>query len=41
MEKAFQIIADLSGNGGKGSITSSHPSSAERSTRAKKWAPKK
>ena len=40
MEKAFQILADLSGNGGKGSITSSHPGSAKRSERAKKWATK-
>lgn len=40
MEKAFQILADLSDNGGKGSITSSHPGSAKRSARAKKWAAK-
>jgi len=40
MEKAFQKLADLSGNGGKGSITSSHPGAAKRSERAKKWATK-
>ena len=38
MEGAFQKLADLSGDGGKGSITSSHPGSAKRSARAKKWA---
>lgn len=38
MELAFQKLADLSGNEGKGSLTSSHPGSAKRSARAKKWA---
>lgn len=38
MERAFQKLADLSVDGGKGSITSSHPGSAKRSARAKKWA---
>ena len=38
MAGAFQKLADLSGNGGKGSITSSHPGSAKRTERAKKWA---
>ena len=40
MEGAFQKIADLSDNGGKGSLTSSHPGSAKRSERAKEWAEK-
>ncbi len=40
MEGAFKKLADLSGNGGKGSLTSSHPGSAKRSARAKKWADK-
>lgn len=40
MEGAFKILADLSGDGGKGSLTSSHPGSAKRSARAKKWADK-
>ena len=40
MEGAFQKLADLSGDGGKGSITSSHPGSAKRTARAKKWADK-
>jgi len=40
MEAAFQKLADLSDNGGKGSLTSSHPGSAKRSARAKKWAEK-
>ncbi len=38
MEGAFQKLADLSGDGGKGSLTSSHPGSAKRAERAKKWA---
>lgn len=38
MAGAFQKLADLSGDGGKGSITSSHPGSAKRTERAKKWA---
>jgi len=38
MESAFQKLADLSKDGGKGSLTSSHPGSAKRSARAKKWA---
>jgi len=38
MASAFQKLADLSGDGGKGSITSSHPGSAKRTERAKKWA---
>lgn len=38
MASAFQKLADLSGDGGKGSLTSSHPGSAKRSARAKKWA---
>lgn len=38
MPGAFQKLADLNGNGGKGSITSSHPGSAKRTERAKKWA---
>jgi len=40
MEGAFKKLASLSSNGGKGSITSSHPGSAKRSERAKKWAEK-
>jgi len=40
MESAFQKLADLSADGGKGSITSSHPGSAKRSARAKGWAEK-
>ncbi len=40
MSSAFQKLADLSGDGGKGSITSSHPGSAKRTTRAKEWAEK-
>lgn len=38
MESAFAKLAELSGDGGKGSLTSSHPGSAKRSERAKKWA---
>ncbi|MFS4416770.1 M48 family metallopeptidase [Maribacter sp. 2307ULW6-5] len=38
MATAFQKLADLSGDGGKGSITASHPGSAKRTERAKKWA---
>ncbi len=38
MEAAFQKLADLSEDGGKGSLTASHPGSAKRSARAKKWA---
>ena len=40
MAGAFQKLADLSGGEGKGSITSSHPGSAKRTARAKKWADK-
>ncbi len=40
MEGAFQKLADLSGDGGKGALTSSHPGSAKRATRAKEWADK-
>ncbi len=40
MEGAFAKLAELSGDGGKGSLTSSHPGSAKRSARAKKWADK-
>lgn len=40
MEGAFKKLADLSGDGGKGSLTSSHPGSAKRSKRAKGWADK-
>ncbi len=40
MEGAFQKLASLSDNGGKGSLTSSHPGSAKRSERAKAWAEK-
>lgn len=38
MASAFQKLADLTDNGGKGSLTSSHPGSAKRAERAKKWA---
>lgn len=38
MESAFNKLAELSGNGGKGSMMSSHPGSAKRAKRAKKWA---
>lgn len=38
MSGAFQKLADLSQDGGKGSLTSSHPGSAKRAARAKKWA---
>lgn len=40
MEGAFKKLAELSDNGGKGSLTSSHPGSAKRSERAKEWADK-
>lgn len=40
MAGAFQKLADLSGDGGKGSITASHPGSAKRTAKAKKWADK-
>ncbi len=40
MEGAFQKLADLSGDGGKGALTSSHPGSAKRAARAKEWAAK-
>jgi len=40
MEGAFAKLAELSGDGGKGSLTSSHPGSKKRSERAKKWADK-
>jgi len=40
MAGAFQKLADLSGDNGKASITSSHPGSAKRTARAKKWADK-
>mgnify|MGYP000606976551 CR=1 FL=1 len=40
MAGAFQKLADLSADGGKGSITSSHPGSAKRTERAKEWAKK-
>lgn len=40
MSGAFQKLADLSGDGGKGKLTSSHPGSAKRSKRAKDWAKK-
>ncbi|MDY7395740.1 M48 family metallopeptidase [Aureibaculum sp. 2210JD6-5] len=40
MQGAFQKLADLSEDGGKGSLTSSHPGSAKRAKRAKEWAEK-
>lgn len=40
VESAFNKLAELSGNGGKGNIMSSHPGSAKRAKRAKKWANK-
>ena len=40
MAGAFKKLAELSADGGKGSITSSHPGAAKRSARAKKWADK-
>ena len=40
MQGAFQKLADLSKDGGKGSLTSSHPGSAKRAKRAKEWAEK-
>ncbi len=38
MESAFKKLAELSGDDGKSSLTSSHPGSAKRSKRAAKWA---
>lgn len=38
MSSAFAKLAELSDNGGKGSITSSHPGSSKRAAKAKKWA---
>lgn len=40
VESAFSKLAELSGNGGKGNIMSSHPGSAKRAKRAKSWADK-
>jgi len=40
MQGAFQKLANLSEDGGKGSLTSSHPGSAKRAERAKAWAEK-
>ncbi|RPE00198.1 peptidase M48 [Aureibaculum marinum] len=40
MHGAFQKLANLSVDGGKGSLTSSHPGSAKRAKRAKEWAEK-
>ncbi len=40
VEEAFNKLAELSGNGGKGNIMSSHPGSAKRAKRAKSWAEK-
>ena len=40
MEGAFQKLAGLSADGGKGSLMSSHPGSAKRAARAKEWADK-
>ena len=40
MEGAFTKLAELSGDGGKGSLMSSHPGSAKRAKRAKDWAEK-
>ncbi|WP_051285047.1 M48 family metalloprotease [Aequorivita capsosiphonis] len=40
MEGAFQKLADLSGDGGKGSMMSSHPGSAKRAENAKLKAEK-
>ncbi|MCL4125513.1 UNVERIFIED_CONTAM: hypothetical protein GTU68_059228 [Idotea baltica] len=40
MYGAFQKLADLSADGGKGSLTSSHPGSAKRAKKAKEWAEK-
>ena len=37
---AFQKLADLTDDGGKGSMMASHPGSAKRSERAKEWAEK-
>lgn len=38
VQGAFQKLADLSADGGKGSITSSHPGSAKRAEKAKERA---
>lgn len=38
METAFQKLAELSGDGGKSSMMSSHPGSDKRAKRAKEWA---
>ncbi len=35
---AFEVLKKLSGDGGKGSIMSSHPATDDRVERAKKWA---
>ncbi|MGO3183384.1 MAG: M48 family metallopeptidase [Aequorivita sp.] len=40
MEGAFQKLAELSGDGGKGSMMSSHPGSAKRAANAKEKAEK-
>lgn len=40
METAFQKLAELSSDGGKGSLMSSHPGAAKRSEKAKEWAEK-
>lgn len=40
MQGAFQKLADLSDDEGKGSLTSSHPGSAKRAKKAKEWAEK-
>lgn len=40
MEGAFKKLADLSDDGGKGSLMSSHPGASKRSERAKEWAEK-
>ena len=40
MEGAFQKLAGLSDDGGKGSLMASHPGSAKRAARAKEWADK-
>ncbi len=40
VESAFKKLADLSADGGKGSLMSSHPGAAKRAKRAKKWAQK-
>ncbi|TPN87484.1 M48 family metallopeptidase [Aquimarina algicola] len=40
MSSAFQKLADLSGDGGKGSLTSSHPGAQKRAKKAKERAKK-